>query len=581
MLKDCLEIFEAELERTKKRFGDSDRLILDEYILADGDYLVVEKNGEIRQCSVRMDKKTRTVERIPVDDKLYERICFYDYHSRLVSMDKPQDTKKVIHSNSYLAFWVKWDSFDNGKLNEEAIDRYFDILKDPREKYKKSQDRKMYDYIAKKIGEVDQKKLEKNREWIKGHIFGLDELELNRKNYLKIFFAEEPKLYVQEEQRYVMTKIFNKNDYNVEIDGQIYGLSNDNLGLNSKKPYLEKKTRKMTIPYLITPEEAIRQRKFFDYVMNKANAGETDIFFDYDEKKIISKKRDQMVEGDFSGYFLKIQKGKELEIHHQDTIVDYKYFLKKKFLYRNVIGAEDREGKYKEYVNRQGLQEIVNEVFYSKWLTGNYFTPEDEMSIDGELKRILIWSREAVFAWLYKGREVGMDRILHTVAKNVIKESIKNGYMGKVVQQFNLMCSFDEYFGGCNMADRYSEIREKLRDKINCRGEQIIESDEEYFYAVGQLVGYYISLSKAKEKTHSLANPFFNATSNEVLQTRLKQYFMKYNHEIATRSSRFNYMYGMVLGYELEGKIRQEPIIAGYLSNSLFYESSKKEMEET
>lgn len=133
MLKDCLEIFEAELERTKKRFGDSDRLILDEYILADGDYLVVEKNGEIRQCSVRMDKKTRTVERIPVDDKLYERICFYDYHSRLVSMDKPQDTKKVIHSNSYLAFWVKWDSFDNGKLNEEAIDRYFDILKDPRE----------------------------------------------------------------------------------------------------------------------------------------------------------------------------------------------------------------------------------------------------------------------------------------------------------------------------------------------------------------------------------------------------------------------------------------------------------------
>lgn len=220
-------------------------------------------------------------------------------------------------------------------------------------------------------------------------------------------------------------------------------------------------------------------------------------------------------------------------------------------------------------------------MFYSKWLTGNYFTPEDEMSIDGELKRILIWSREAVFTWLYKGREVGMDRILHTVARNVIKESIKNGYMGKVVQQFNLMCSFDEYFGGCNMADRYSEIREKLRDKINCRGEQIIESDEEYFYAVGQLVGYYISLSKAKEKTHSLANPFFNATSNEVLQTRLKQYFMKYNHEIATRSSRFNYMYGMVLGYELEGKIRQEPIIAGYLSNSLFYESSKKEMEET
>ena len=79
MLKDCMEIFETELERAKRRFGNADKLILDKYIPEDGDYLVVERNGEIRQCSVRMDKKTRTVERIPVDDKLYERICFYDY----------------------------------------------------------------------------------------------------------------------------------------------------------------------------------------------------------------------------------------------------------------------------------------------------------------------------------------------------------------------------------------------------------------------------------------------------------------------------------------------------------------------
>ena len=67
-------------------------------------------------------------------------------------MDKPQDTKKVIHSNNYLAFWIKWDSLENGKLNIEAVDRYYDVLMNPREKYKKAQDRKMYDYIEEKIG---------------------------------------------------------------------------------------------------------------------------------------------------------------------------------------------------------------------------------------------------------------------------------------------------------------------------------------------------------------------------------------------------------------------------------------------
>lgn len=74
-----------------------------------------------------------------------------------------------------------------------------------------------------------------------------------------------------------------------------------------------------------------------------------------------------MVEGDFSGYFLKIQKGKELEIHHQDTIVDYKYFLKKKFLYRNVIGAEDREGKYKEYGTVYGSDKALKYPMKKMW----------------------------------------------------------------------------------------------------------------------------------------------------------------------------------------------------------------------
>ena len=45
---------------------------------------------------------------------------------------------------------------------------------------------------------------------------------------------------------------------------------------------------------------------------------------------------------------------------------------------------------------------------------------------------------------------------------------------------------------------------------------------EEYFYAVGQLVGYYISLSKAKEKTHSLA--IFVETDPDLYLPNLSEY---------------------------------------------------------
>lgn len=131
-------------------------------------------------------------------------------------------------------------------------------------------------------------------------------MDFVRKNYLKIFFEDDRELYIQEEQRYLMTKIFNKNDYNLEVDNLILGLPNDNLGLNSKKPYMENKTRKITVPYLITPEEAVIQRKFFDYLMNQANAGRTDVFFDMSpqiddvkRKQIIAKKRGELLSSDF------------------------------------------------------------------------------------------------------------------------------------------------------------------------------------------------------------------------------------------------------------------------------------------
>lgn len=581
MLKDCLEIFQEELKRAERRTGDAERLILDQYIPADGDYLLVKKDGTVDCCSIKMDKKTRIVEKNSSDSELYEKICFYDYHSRLVSMDKPVDTKKVVHSNNYFSFWIKWESLGNGKLNIETIDRYYDALRNPKEKYKNKQDQQLYEYIEEQLGEVDQIALEENRTWVKKHIFSLDNLNLeyNKKNYLKIFFEADKESYLEEERRYLTVKIFNNNDYNVEIAHQIYGLPNDNLGLNVKKPFLKNRTRKVSTPYLISPEEAILQRKFFDYLMNKANAGETDIFLDFNEKRIIAKKKGEMPQAEFSGYFLGIQKGKELEIHHQDIVVSYHYFLKKPFIYKNILGAEDNKEQYKEYTSCKELQSLLNEVFFSKFLITNYFSPVDEIPVEGTLKQNLLLSREQIFAWLYKGNGNGIDKILEKVGKNMAKYSILNGYCNKAKEQMNLLCSFEEYFGGGNMGARYDDIRNGLREKINSIEYSEIESDEEYFYAVGQLVYYFISLSKTKGKTFALVNPFLNVTDDAVIRTRLKQYFMKYNYQIDLNSKRFQQMYEMVFNYMVENTVNTEAIMLGFVSDCLIYEKMNKEQE--
>ncbi|MBM7012249.1 MAG: type I-B CRISPR-associated protein Cas8b/Csh1 [Eubacterium sp.] len=600
MLKDCIEIFARELEKTEEQFGNLEKFILDSYIPADGDYIVVQKDGTLKSRSFKLDKKTRTLNGMISGSQLDDDIKFYDYHSRLVSKDKPQDPKKAIHSNNYLSFWIKWNKLDNMELVMQAIDRYYDVLKNPKAKYKNIYDAKMYDYIAEKVGDVDQEKLEYSRNWIKQNIFKLKDMgiELTGKNYLKIFFEDDKELYVREEQRYLITKLFNKNDYSTEIDGQILGPPNDNLTLNPKKPYMEHKTRKIMAPYLLTTQNALVQRMFFDYLMNEANKGNTNLFFDnsvldskYNKSGITALKNGEFIEGDFSGFFLQTivvctQKGDILiEIEHQDTIVDYKYNLYKPFVYSNVLEDDVTDEQYRKYGNKKELLAVINEVLFSKWLSGNFFSDEEQIkkiNIDSILKKNIFLSRDAIFAWLYKGQSKGIESILHLVSISIIKSSITNGYIGKAVKQFNLMKSLDVYFGGNDMKeekDRYINIRSNLRSKINQDGDSQIESESEYYYAVGQLVRYYISLNKSKDKNHSLANPFIYVANEGVLKKRLEQLFKKYNYAIKINYNRYNKLYAMIIAYMTEGKVNSEDIIAGYLSDNLIYDSKKSEEE--
>lgn len=77
MLKDCIEIFQKKIEHIGNECGNADALILDNYIPADGDYIVVKKDESIVKCSIKMDKKAgRLVKDLSDGDSQYEDIVF-------------------------------------------------------------------------------------------------------------------------------------------------------------------------------------------------------------------------------------------------------------------------------------------------------------------------------------------------------------------------------------------------------------------------------------------------------------------------------------------------------------------------
>ena len=119
-----MEVFQIMLQEK------GERIITDAYIPKDGTYrlIVMKDDGWVIKDPVDIifNKKTNTVD--ISNDMDYLLIQELDYKSKLLEMNKPIDPKKVIHSNNYLSLAVKKESVTSGKLSEEIIQQYYEII---------------------------------------------------------------------------------------------------------------------------------------------------------------------------------------------------------------------------------------------------------------------------------------------------------------------------------------------------------------------------------------------------------------------------------------------------------------------
>lgn len=577
------------MEFYRKKGGD--KLILDSYIPDDGTYVLVEPvEGGFKiadTVEISLDKKTGECK--GRTNLRFNDICYFDYWSKLIEMNKPMDMKKQIHSNNYLSFFIKKETLLKGngseaKLTSEIIENYYKILSNPQDKYSSQNAKVLYDGLEKDIGKPDTEKIAKIQKWIIENIFDFKD-KIEGKGYLKIFFIYPKEDYEREGKRYFIPNIYNNNDCNMEVDEYIYGLPNNNMGLNAKKPYLENKTRGVTVPYLIDSNEILMHKKMFDYFDNINASGKSNVFFDCDKNTINTYENGDVPKEDFNGVFLKMRRGKkEAEIYGYDVISGYKYQLKKPFEYKNMLKLDLANTNFggQAYLvcnTVDQLQKVINEVLFSKYLSGNYFSDPSDIPIkdNNVLKSNLVISRAKIFDWIYKGIDRGIPELMDKVTMNIIKSFIERGYIPKASHQLNLRWSIKKYFSkeDLDMGDIVQEIRSIVREKINSSGDVKCDDIKEYYYCVGQLVSFFISKNKSAKRVHSLANEFISAKSDEVLKEKLKRMFKKYNFDIDYGSKRFNNLYSMVAGYEANEAIDADMIIVGYLNNNLIYE--KKE----
>lgn len=608
MFEECLDVFTEMLK-------NEDNLNLKGYIPANGSYIIVKQDGTVKNADINFDKKTKeTRSLICTDDTLLSDICFYDYHSKLISMNKPIDSKKVIHSNNYLAFAVKKESIVTGKLTEVIIDNYYDTLKNPLEKkYKKSKSKeasKIYKKFEEEYSAVDEELLEKCRSWIKQHIFFIDKLinvDLEKKEYLKIFFEvfevnedekdiknENRELFIQEDNRYIYPNIYNKSGYIINIqkglDKDRYGLPYYGINMNDKKPFLKIKTRKVFIPYLLDMKEALLQKQFFEYLMNLASDGKNNVYVDIVNNKIEAygdKEEREKFAGIEAGYYLRIQKGKELEIQAQDNLVNYQDKLLLNFNYQDFFKMNIE--KYPEYMKDIGIYtkrtdvgRLINNIFFSKYLLTNYFTEANDISVkDSVLKRVIIIYRNVIFDWVYKGIDNDFNKVVNKFSLDLIINSVVQGDLLNAIKQLNLRWSFKDYYreeGEKTMKELVSDIVKNINEKmIDTTANSEIKTDDEYYYAIGLFTAYLISLSKTSKKTHALANPILDSRSNRMIINKLETMYKRYNYIIEINKLEINNLYAMILAYTISHEdivINEDMIQYGFLRGNILYNNA-------
>ncbi len=585
MLQEAMEVFQIMLQEK------GERIITDAYIPKDGTYrlIVMKDDGWVIKDPVDIifNKKTNTVD--ISNDMDYLLIQELDYKSKLLEMNKPIDPKKVIHSNNYLSLAVKKESVTSGKLSEEIIQQYYEILRNPNKKYeKKTQARALYHVAEERLGQPDIEAIDKIEKFILANKQDIwKDINLEKKNYVKLFFVyqEEKKtkeIYKIESERYLIPNIYNNNNFNMEFEKGIVGLPNDNMGMNSKKPYLENKTRKVKVPYLLDQESALLQSKFFDYLFGQVSKKRFHIYVDNIDKKICSYTNKDKPEDIVSGYYLRCRMGKAgAEICEADVITHYKTKLEPGLVLKNYIEIpEERIEKskihYDEAIEDQWvIMDLINGIFFEGKLKNNFFTDAKDMNIyDDCLKQSILKSRNILANWFWRGEQNQLVKILDDVSLALIKNSILNDETFAAQRKFNLRWSLLEYLDDQEVGVHMSEIRNQLREHINVAKdvEWDFISDEEYSYAVGQAVSYLLHLSKANNKTESYVNPFFNAKNSKVIKQRLLRMYKKYNYQIIhINGGRNAQLLSHVMEYEPK-EIKHELIMAGFTAPSLMYE---------
>ncbi len=592
---------------------------------------IVEKDGihRIDETSLVVAVHTRDKQLTPEQQQFLEQASALAQLSWCVNTNKCFDLPaKAIHSCSPYCVALKRENLTNGeKFIRNARDSKSQVYE------------RIGSYFAKASELLEHEEDRQRVILFKNALAGEDRLDawiesaqgfdnLKDSDYVIFYLEESVEKYRLTNEKYLADKLFNTNDYNVSLNGTIFGTSDFFNGFPTKKPFLSHQSASFDIAGRISAGQAKALYQFKEIIGRGILPRPLPIFIEQEElehpdgknltqasvrlfksyaekgervgyRQIIEELYERYRE-QFGNYYLLFFQGGEIKDF--DFVSKFEYELRDK---------SDNPWRIQDYFNA-GYQRFIENVFELQTavllpvfnnalvvktkkgdLQYRYFEDIDDKYCKSENTFLLVTAyRKAFYDFIYKSKREAIpqhsfNRILQiSVLDDIRLDEIKNGSHtqgNNIRRKLNIWFSLSEHFNRnqSNSETMGSKLKSH-RDFIEklTKKEAEIETDEQYAFTVGQVIAYLLTKSKTADRSYKRLEPFLQQVSSRELNKAIARLFDSYKHEVFSKN--FREPFSQVLGYETISNVRDymPTMLSGLFSENRLFSDTEKESEE-
>ena len=580
--------------------------------------LLKSDDGDVYMDSNSLEKVCYTKRATEFDHPFLQRCAYYAQYAWCVNTNKCFDLPaKGIHSCSPYCIGFKKESLEGGGKYESDKEKIYDRINSYFENA----------YLF--VDEQEKERLKVFQNFINSKeklnalisLFAEGFALLGEKEYIVLYLDEDIEKYRSMNEKYLTDKLFNTNDYNIEYGEQILGTSDFLNGFPSKKPFLVHQSATFDIAGRISGKVARNLYEFQDILKRNILPRPLPIFVYQEElerefavvsenvdtgKKIgykeVIEKMNEKYQADIGNYYLLFFQGGEVKDF--DFVSKFSYYLqdgeKDYWEIKDYFGLNKKQKIYNVFeLETKVLKPIFNNTLVVQSKSGDilykYFDEIDPKYCKSAITYILVMKyRRAFYNFIYKSDRTAITErifdeiLLAGVLDDIRLDEIKNGYH---TEKLNILEKMNIWFSLSGQFDiNHKKNRETMENLIHrhkafmadfVKGKASIAQEDEFAFALGQLIYYLFSKSETNDRGYRRLEPFMQQRSMLSLQSALRKLFDRHKHEVYSKE--FKRVFSEVM--DCESTVDMEKYIKSMLSgffadNMLFGEKKSEEKTE-